>query len=103
MFLGPGGAQYNAPQMYWKDIGTTTDAVFAHTYAYNLIYRRADLPARAGLQQPAGAPDLPLPPAVARLRGPGVSWWDWQEATHAQWLALSRPAGAMPGYASPTG
>ena len=22
VFLGPGGAQYNAPQMYWKDIGT---------------------------------------------------------------------------------
>ena len=30
--------------MYWKDIGTTTDAVFAHTYAYNLIYRRAIFP-----------------------------------------------------------
>ena len=44
MFLGPGGAQYNVPQMYWKDIGTTTDAVFAHTYAYNLIYQRPIFP-----------------------------------------------------------
>ncbi len=44
VFLGPGGAQYNAPQMYWRDIGTTTDAVFAHTYAYNLIYQRPIFP-----------------------------------------------------------
>src|SRR5262245_51810815 len=26
VFLGPGGAQYNVPQLYWKAIGTTVDA-----------------------------------------------------------------------------
>ena len=35
VFLGPGGAQYNAPQMYWVDIGTSVNTVYAHTYAYN--------------------------------------------------------------------
>ena len=35
VFLGPGGAQYNSPQMYWMDIGTSVNAVYAHTYAYN--------------------------------------------------------------------
>ncbi len=44
MFLGPGGAQYNAPQMYWKDIGTSVDAVYAHTFAYNRVYGRPIFP-----------------------------------------------------------
>ena len=98
VFLGPGGAQYNAPQMYWRDIGTTTDNVFGHTYAYNLIYQRPIYP----LGQVYGRP-----PAhqvmrfreLARVYGAGgVSWWDWQEASSSMWTALSRPAGTLPGY-----
>jgi putative peptidoglycan binding protein len=98
VFLGPGGAQYNAPQMYWRDIGTTTDAVFGHTYAYNLIYQRPIFP----LGQIYGRP--PAHQVVrfrqlARVYGAsGLSWWDWQEATAANWFALSRPAGPLPGY-----
>src|SRR5205085_12423592 len=38
VFLGPGGAQSNAPQMYWVDIGTTVDAVYTHTYSYTRLY-----------------------------------------------------------------
>jgi hypothetical protein len=98
VFLGPGGAQYNAPQMYWKDIGTTTDAVFAHTYAYNLIYRRAIFPLGQVYSNPP-AHQIFRFRQLSRVYGaPGVSWWDWQEATHAEWLALSRPAGTLPGY-----
>jgi Putative peptidoglycan binding domain len=98
VFLGPGGAQYNAPQMYWRDIGTTTDAVFGHTYAYNLIYQRPIYP----LGQLYGRP-----PAhqvmrfreLARVYGAGgVSWWDWQDASTSMWTALSRPAGTLHGY-----
>ena len=40
VFLGPGGANYNLPQMYWRDIGTSVPQVYAHTYADNVIYRR---------------------------------------------------------------
>ena len=40
VFLGPGGANYNLPQMYWRDIGTSVPQVYAHTYADNIIYRR---------------------------------------------------------------
>ncbi|HEY2317277.1 MAG TPA: peptidoglycan-binding domain-containing protein [Solirubrobacteraceae bacterium] len=98
VFLGPGGAQLNAPQMYWRDIGTTTDTVFAHTYAYNLIYQRPIFP----LGQVYGRP--PAHQVVrfrqlARVYGAsGLSWWDWQEARASDWFALSRPAGALPGY-----
>ncbi|MGH2893517.1 MAG: peptidoglycan-binding domain-containing protein, partial [Solirubrobacteraceae bacterium] len=98
VFLGPGGAQYNAPQMYWRDIGTTTDNVFGHTYAYNLIYQRPIYP----LGQVYGRP--PAHQVVrfrqlARVYGAGgVSWWDWQEAGASNWIALSRPSGTLAGY-----
>ena len=98
VFLGPGGAQYNAPQMYWRDIGTTTDAVFGHTYAYNLIYQRPIFPLGQVYGQPP-AHQVVRFRQLARVYGaPGLSWWDWQEASASNWFALSRPAGALPGY-----
>jgi hypothetical protein len=98
VFLGPGGAQYNAPQMYWRDIGTTTDAVFAHTYAYNLIYRRPIYPLGQVYSDPP-AHQIVRFRALSRIYGaPGVSWWDWQEARQYAWTAMSRPAGTLPGY-----
>ncbi|HEX4789399.1 MAG TPA: peptidoglycan-binding domain-containing protein [Actinospica sp.] len=98
VFLGPGGAQYNVPQMYWKDIGTTTDAVFAHTYAYNLIYRRPILPLGQVYSSPP-AHQIFRFRQLSRVYGAsGVSWWDWQEATGGAWTAVSRPAGGLSGY-----
>ena len=94
VFLGPGGAQYNAPQMYWADIGTSVDRVFAHTYEFNAIYNRPIYP----LGQVSGSP----PPAqierfrqLSRVYGaPGLSWWDWQESSPSSWNAISTPIGA---------
>ena len=40
VFLGHNGAQFNLPQMYWHDIGTSVDGVYRHTYMVNSIYRR---------------------------------------------------------------
>ena len=98
VFLGPGGAQYNVPQMYWKDIGTTTDAVFAHTYAYNRIYGRSIFPLGQVYSRPS-AHQIFRFRQLSRVYGaPGVSWWDWQEATGSAWNALSRPAGVLAGY-----
>jgi hypothetical protein len=98
VFLGPNGAQYNVPQMYWRDIGTTTDAVFAHTYSYNLVYGRPIYP----LGQVYGNPparQIVRFRELARVYGAGgLSWWDWQEATQSDWTAISRPAGTLPGY-----
>ncbi len=99
VFLGPGGAQYNAPQMYWRDIGTTVDAVFAHTYAYNRIYGRPIFPLGQVYSQPP-------PHQVVRFRqlsriygAAGLSWWDWQESTASEFTAVSRPVGTLLGYA----
>ncbi|GAC1437775.1 MAG: hypothetical protein NVSMB51_12590 [Solirubrobacteraceae bacterium] len=90
VFLGPGGAQFNMPQMYWHAIGTTVDRVFSHTYTENLIYGRTLLPLG---QTYGGTP----PSEIVRFRelaqaynAPGVSFWDWQETTPSGWTALDQ-------------
>ncbi|HWH11039.1 MAG TPA: peptidoglycan-binding protein [Solirubrobacteraceae bacterium] len=94
VFLGPGGAQFNTPQLYWHTIGSTADAAFAHTYHENRIYARPIMP----LGETYGG----TPPAeMTRFRqlsaaygASGLSWWDWQETTTAGWAALDQPLAA---------
>ncbi len=97
VFLGPGGAQYNSPQMYWKDIGTSVNDVYAHTYAYNRVFGRAI--------DPLGQVDANPPMGqIIRFRqlsrtygAAGVSWWNWQQASTAGWQAISIGAGNLTG------
>lgn len=98
VFLGPDGAQYNAPQLYWKTIGDAVDSAFTHTYVFNRAYERPILPlGQVYLNPPAKQ--------IRRFRGlalshgmPGVSWWSWQHAGKKQWKAVGGRAGAIPGY-----
>jgi Putative peptidoglycan binding domain len=102
VFLGPGGAQNNTPQMYWADIGVSVDTVYAHTYDYNLPYGRPIEP----LGETSGNPP---PSQIARFRqlsraygAPGLSWWDWQETSSRDWHAVGQPVGNLSGFrASP--
>jgi peptidoglycan hydrolase-like protein with peptidoglycan-binding domain len=91
VFLGPNGAQYNAPQMYWHDIGVSVDTVFANTYIANRIYGRQLFP----LGQTYGGA---TPTEILRFReeavdygASGWSFWDWQETSAAGWGALTAP------------
>jgi peptidoglycan hydrolase-like protein with peptidoglycan-binding domain len=77
VFLGHGGATFNLPQMYWRDIGSHVGTVYRHTYLDNGIYRR---PIRPLGQTDAGA----SPSQIALFRGlsvyyhaGGLSWWDY--------------------------
>jgi peptidoglycan hydrolase-like protein with peptidoglycan-binding domain len=80
VFLGPGGAQYNLPQMYWADIGTTVPFVYAHTYEDNEIYRRPIYPL-GQLWGPLSAGSIEQFGLYAKEYGAtGLSWWDWQSA-----------------------
>src|SRR5581483_2540889 len=80
VFLGPGAAQYNAPQMYWRDIGTSVSGVYSHTYAFNRMYGRGIYPLGEAI---ADSPASPPPPSEIRLfrqisrayGAAGVSWW----------------------------
>ena len=91
VFLGPGGAQYNLPQLYWKDIGTTVDTGFIHTWVWNRIYQRPILPLGQVYNNPK-AGQIKRFRALAMSHGfEGVSWWSWQSAGRRQWKALRTP------------
>lgn len=95
VFLGPGGAQYDVPQMYWIDIGTTVDRVYSNTYTYNRPYQRQLDPLGQVYDHPPPRQILRFRQLSRAYRAPGVSWWDWQEATAAGWHALSEPVGSL--------
>ncbi len=103
VFLGPGGAQYNVPQMYWPDIGTSVDYVYSHTYEFNALYGRQIEP----LGEVAGNPP---PHQIVRFRqmsrayrASGLSWWDWQESSQRDWAAVGQSVGNLSGFtADPT-
>jgi peptidoglycan hydrolase-like protein with peptidoglycan-binding domain len=95
VFLGPGGAQFNLPQMYWKDIGTSVDAVYATTYTHNRIYGRPVLPLGQTYQDPAPAELTRFRQLAAAYGAPGVSWWSWQETQSSEWAVLGQPLPAL--------
>ena len=79
MFLGPNGAQFNAPQMYWRDIGNSIDTTYANTYIANRIYGRPIVPS-GRLPRAPPAPNSSAPARrLFNYGAPGLSWWDWQE------------------------
>jgi hypothetical protein len=91
VFLGPGGAQYNVPQLYWKQIGTTVDQGYIHTWVWNRVYKRPIDPLGQVYNRPK-AGQIRRFRALALSHGfEGVSWWDWQEAGKRQWKAVSAP------------
>jgi hypothetical protein len=93
VFLGPNGAQYNVPQLYWKDIGTTVDTGFTHTWVWNRIYQRPIEPLGQVYNNPK-AGQIRRFRALALSHGfDGVSWWSWQSARKRQWKAVGAPVG----------
>jgi peptidoglycan hydrolase-like protein with peptidoglycan-binding domain len=91
VFLGPNGAQFDAPQMYWKTIGNSVDTVYANTFISNRIYARAIFPLGQTYEAPSAA-DLVRFREEAPLYGAsGISFWDFQETTASGWEALAEP------------
>jgi hypothetical protein len=91
VFLGPGGAQYNAPQVYWKAIGTSVDTALAHTYSWNSLYGRQIFPLGQLYDDPSTSDVQRFRALSAGYGAPGVSWWSWQSASSAGWNAISPP------------
>lgn len=91
VFLGPNGAQFDVPQMYWHDIGTSVAEVYVNTFEQNLIYGRPILP----LGQTYGgvsASEIDAFRSLASAYGAGGdSFWDWQESSATDWGALAEP------------
>jgi peptidoglycan hydrolase-like protein with peptidoglycan-binding domain len=91
VFLGPNGAQYNAPQMYWKDIGTSVDTVYANTYIGNRIYGRPLFPLGQTYGGVSASDVLRFREEAVDYGATGFSFWDWQETPASGWSALTAP------------
>ncbi len=91
VFLGPSGAQYNAPQMYWKDIGNSVDTVYANTYIANRIYARPIFPLGQTYGSITAAELLRFREEAVDYGASGISFWDWQEASTSDWETLAAP------------
>jgi peptidoglycan hydrolase-like protein with peptidoglycan-binding domain len=91
VFLGPNGAQYNAPQMYWKDIGVSVDTVYANTYINNRIYNRPIFPLGQTYGGVSSSDVLRFREEAVDYGATGVSFWDWQETPASGWQTLAAP------------
>ena len=104
VFLGPNGAQFNAPQMYWKDIGNSVDTAYANTYISNRVYGRAIYPLGQTYSHPSNAELVRFREEAVDYGATGLSWWDWQETPASEWTALAEPLAPLtsvtpnPGY-----
>jgi len=103
VFLGPGGAQYNVPQMYWQDIGVSVDTVYSHTYRFNRLFGRPIFPLGQIYSSPPPADVVRFRELSLAYGATGVSWWDWQEAGGSQWRALAQPLGSLAGFSPAQG
>ncbi len=97
VFLGPNGAQYNAPQMYWKAIGNSVDTVYANTYISNRIYGRQIFPLGQTYEKVSAADLLRFREEAVDYGASGWSFWDWQETTASQWTDLSAAMSPLTG------
>jgi peptidoglycan hydrolase-like protein with peptidoglycan-binding domain len=91
VFLGPEGAQYNAPQMYWKDIGVSVDTVYANTYIANRIYGRPIFPLGQTYGGISSSDLLRFREEAVDYGATGWSFWDWQETSANSWAVLAEP------------
>jgi peptidoglycan hydrolase-like protein with peptidoglycan-binding domain len=91
VFLGPNGAQYNAPQMYWKDIGVSVDTVYANTYIANRIYGRPIFPLGQTYGGVSSSDLLRFREEAVDYGATGTSYWDWQETPARGWSTLAAP------------
>jgi hypothetical protein len=95
VFFGPGGAQYNLPQAYWRDIGGSVNEILDHTYLWNLPYDRPIRPLGQLYQGPSRKEIMRFRKYSRAEGAPGVSWWDWQEANSSEWRAVGDPLSAF--------
>jgi len=104
VFLGPGGAEFNLPQVYWRAIGTSVDKAIATTYTYNRVYERPIDPLGQLYGNPPAREVIRFRKLSLASGFGGVSWWSWQHATRRGFAAAGRrPVRAPRGYVPATG
>jgi hypothetical protein len=93
VFLGPGAAQYNVPQMYWKTIGTSVRNIYEHTYEVNAPFERPIFPLGQTYLNVSRKSVIRFRKYARRYDAAGVSWWSWQETKGKEWSWVGKPLG----------
>jgi peptidoglycan hydrolase-like protein with peptidoglycan-binding domain len=93
VFLGPGGAQWNVPQMYWRAIGTSATNIFQRTYRTNRPYKRRIAPLGQVYQDPPLGEIRRFRNLAGGYGAPAVSWWVWQDTSNSEWKTLGASLG----------
>jgi hypothetical protein len=100
-FLGDGGAQFNVPQLYWREVGKATgeglDQVVENTYLVNRPYGRPIVPIGQTYNQPPLEEVQRFRQLVAANGSSGHSWWSWQETQDPEWAAIGQPLAPFSG------
>src|SRR3954454_14548883 len=92
------GADFNLPQVYWKDIGTSVDAAMQHTYVHNKIYGKPVIPLGQSYNDPPPQDMTRFRQLAAVYGSSGVSWWSWQASSARGWQAVGAPLQPPTGY-----
>ena len=85
------GAEFNLPQVYWKDIGTSVDTAMQHTYVHNRIYGKPIFPLGQSYSDPPPADMTRFRQLAALYGSSGLSWWSWQASSDRGWQAIGAP------------
>jgi hypothetical protein len=96
VFMGPGGATFNLPQVYWKTIGDTVDESLAHTYQWNIPYETLIFPLGQAYDEPRAADIRRFRQLSDAYGARGVSWWVWQYADASDWDAIGAAIDPVP-------
>jgi hypothetical protein len=96
VFMGPGGATFNLPQVYWKTIGDSVDESLAHTYQWNIPYETPIYPLGQTYDGPRAADVKRFRQLSDAYGARGLSWWVWQFASNSDWDALAAPIANLP-------
>jgi len=102
VFLGPGGAQYDLPQVYWQDIGTTPDDALADTFIENRIYGRPIVPVGQSYDNVPASAITRFRQLAEAYGDVGFSFYSWQATNSAGWTALEAPFTPGTGITLPT-
>lgn len=90
VFLGPGGAQMNMPQMYFHAFRQKVSTVFYETYRHNQIYQRDIHPLGQTYEGVNAVEATTFRKYAKRYRAPGYSWWVWHLTRPKTWTALRK-------------
>jgi hypothetical protein len=99
VFLAPGAAQYNVPQLYWHTIGTSVRSGYSHTYRFNRPYDAPIYPLGQTYDDPPKKDLVRFRQFAGEYGSSGLSWWSWQHTSRSEWRRLSKPlTTGVPGF-----